>query len=61
MRGCSPTHERRSTPRAQLREAAALLEREARQHGCVAALLIGDTNWGERDGDPLQRRTYHVG
>jgi len=37
----------------QLREAAALLEREARQHGCVGALLMGDTNWGDKDGDPL--------
>jgi hypothetical protein len=37
----------------QLRDAAALLEREARQHGCVGALLMGDTNWGDQDGDPL--------
>ena len=31
-----------------------MLEREARQHGCVGALLMGDTNWADKDGDPLQ-------
>ena len=30
-----------------------MLEREARQHGCVGALLMGDMNWGDQDGDPL--------
>ena len=42
-------------PVLQLREAAALIEREARQHGCVGALLMGDMNWGDKpeDGDPL--------
>ena len=38
---------------SQLREAAALLEREARQHGCVGALLMGDMNMNDQDGDPL--------
>ena len=43
-----------SSRQAQLREAASLLEREARRHGCVAAVLIGDMNWNDEDGDPLR-------
>jgi hypothetical protein len=55
-RGGDPTRQPPPpNPVLQLREAAALIEREARQHGCVGALLMGDMNWGDKpeDGDPL--------
>jgi hypothetical protein len=35
--------------RKQLIEATGLLEREARRHHCVGAVLLGDLNWSEKD------------
>jgi len=44
----------RADRKSQVREAAAWLRREAEQHGAAAAVLVGDTNWDDKDGDPLR-------
>ena len=40
---------------SQLKEAAAILSKEAEARGCAGAILLGDMNWEDaKDGDPLR-------